>query len=64
MHVVATLSADIVGEETTKIVSGCASFCTKSDHEDVGYIYDHHEASYTAYVLHWLIGLLQGVPRF
>ena len=48
-NVVATLSADIVGEETTKIVSGCASFCTKSDHEDVGYIYDHHEASYTAY---------------
>ncbi|XP_066341448.1 wall-associated receptor kinase 2-like [Miscanthus floridulus] len=38
-NVVATLSADIVGEETTKIVSGCAS-CTKSDRDD--HIIDNH----------------------
>ncbi|XP_066335115.1 wall-associated receptor kinase 2-like [Miscanthus floridulus] len=42
-NVMATISADIVGERNTKIVSGCASFCTlsdrgryfKSDHEEV-----------------------------
>jgi hypothetical protein len=39
-NVMATLSADIVGEQTTKIVSGCASFCTKSDSDD-GLLYDH-----------------------
>jgi hypothetical protein len=33
-NVVATLLADIVGEETTKIVSGCASICTKSNGTD------------------------------
>jgi hypothetical protein len=43
-NVMATFSADIVGEETSKIVSGCASFCTKSDHE-VGFIDDHREVT-------------------
>jgi hypothetical protein len=30
-NVMAMISADIVEEQTTKIVSGCSSFCTNSD---------------------------------
>ncbi|OQU83062.1 hypothetical protein SORBI_3005G069500 [Sorghum bicolor] len=42
-NVMATISADIVGEETTKIISGCSSFCTYSDRG--GFIYRHDEVS-------------------
>jgi hypothetical protein len=40
----ATFSTDIVGEQTTEIISGCASFCIESDGDD-SLLYDHYEVT-------------------